>query len=92
MAAPGVVPADDSFSVPSVKGENLSGADAPGGMDQTTPAMASAPMTRVAPAASRSRSTATVIPRMEPSSSTLATTMDAGSSTSGSRPLSSGLE
>ena len=78
--------------MPSVKGENLSGAEPPGGMDQIPPAMASAPMTSVAPAASRSRSTASVIPETEPSSSTLATTMDAGLSTSGSRPLSSRLE
>ena len=92
MAAPGVVPALDSSRTPSLKGENMSGVAAPGGIEKIPPAMVSVPMTNTAPVVNSSRATATTIPLREPSSSTFTTTMDASSATPGSRTASAGVE
>jgi len=67
------------LQVPSAKGEKLSGAYAPVGIDHTPPPMGSSPITSAAPGTSRSSSTSSVIPESEPSSSTLTTAMEAGS-------------
>ena len=79
MIPPGVVSASDSSSVPAVNGEKLSGASPPGGMAQMPPAMASAPMTSLAPIARRSGGTTSTIPLSEPSASSFSATMEASS-------------